>query len=250
VDQRGEGAVVAVLERRRAPDHVVGRNAVVGLGDSADEVAPAGRDDVARESVRVEVAEQVEHGLIDTTDVGASELGVLGGGQERLRRPFEILDGRVRISGEEATGHLEKFAVVASIVLGNDAAQPGVVSFDDGLPGLAGAERWIAGRHLADAAKQEIGLDRQRLFAPERAVVVEHRHAIDGGNVVAAPAPGHPLDEVDDGPLGRTVIPRRELIWRHRWSSRRSSCIGTPHRQSRGVRSQPAAYALRTSGRR
>jgi hypothetical protein len=75
------------------------------------------------------------------------------------------------------------------------------------LPGLARAERRIARRHLADAPKQEVGLHGQRLFAPERAVVVEHRDALRGGEVIAPADVGHPFDELDDRPFGRTVVP-------------------------------------------
>ncbi len=73
--------------------------------------------------------------------------------------------------------------VVAGVVLGHQRAEPGVVVLGDGLPRLAlRAASGSAVGHLGEAAEDEVELDRHRLLAPQRAVVVEHRDALLDGH--------------------------------------------------------------------
>jgi len=46
------------------------------------------------------------------------------------------------------------------------------------------------GGHLGEPAEDEPELDRHRLLTPQRAVIVEHRHALGRGQVVGAALPG------------------------------------------------------------
>ena len=65
--------------------------------------------------------------------------------------------------------------VVARVVLGHEPRQPGVVPLVGGLPRLPVAQRRVRLGHLDEPAQDEVELDRHRLLAPQRAVVVEHR---------------------------------------------------------------------------
>jgi hypothetical protein len=93
--------------------------------------------------------------------------------------------------------------VVAGVVLGENLAQPGVVAFVRRLPGLAAAKIRIGLRHLIQPTEDEVGLDGQRLLTPQRAVVVEHRHALVHGHAVCHDS----LDEVDHGLLRGACVP-------------------------------------------
>jgi hypothetical protein len=63
-------------------------------------------------------------------------------------------------------------------VLSDDPTEPGVVVHVGGLPGLAIAKPGIGVGHLRQRPEDEVGLDGQRMLAPERAVGVEHRDAL------------------------------------------------------------------------
>ena len=104
--------------------------------------------------------------------------------QKALGLGVELLDGDAPERGEDAGRERRQVGVVARVVLGEDRAQPAVVVLVCGLPGLAGAKLGIGLRHLDQPAEDEVGLDRQRLLAPQRAVVVKHRHPLLDGHVV------------------------------------------------------------------
>jgi hypothetical protein len=58
-----------------------------------------------------------------------------------------------------------------------------------------------------------------RHLAPERAVVVEHRDPFVVGNEIEAIIGGDAADEVDDGTLGRALVPGRQRIGGRSWHS-------------------------------
>ena len=69
-------------------------------------------------------------------------------------------------------------------------------------------------RERFDAVEDENRLEIQRLFGPERAVVVEDGDAFGGRNEVRRAVLRHLLDEGEDGFLRCGVIPRRQRICR------------------------------------
>ena len=84
-----------------------------------------------------------------------------------------------------------------------------VVTFVGCFPGLSVAQLGISPGHLREAAEDEIELDRHRLLAPQRAVVVEYGDALFKRHVACSV-----LDELDDGPLAVAVVPEGERIFR------------------------------------
>ena len=107
--------------------------------------------------------------------------------------------------GQDATEERAHVRVVACVVLLHHLSQPGVVPLVRRLPRLPLAQLGIGLGHLGEPAKDEVGLDRQRFLAPERAVVVEHRDPF----FRRIPVRGHALDELEHGGLGGAVVPGR-----------------------------------------
>ena len=135
-----------------------------------------------------------------------------GAAEEALRQLLEVLDAHSRVGGEDAAEQHLDLAVVTRVVLGHHRAQPLAVLLAGRLPGVAVAQRRIGLGHLRQSAQDEIGLDRQRLLAPERAVVVEHRDALFDGDGSGAALAADPRDEFDHGAFGRAVRPCRQCV--------------------------------------
>ena len=68
------------------------------------------------------------------------------------------------------------------------------------------------GRERLDAVEREEQLEVHRLLGPERAVVVEGGDALGGRDEVRRALLRHLRDEVDDGLLGRAVVPGRQRV--------------------------------------
>ena len=197
-----------VVERGRAPDHPVARDAVHLVADRPHEVAAAARGDVVREPVRVQVPQQLDHRRVGAREVAPAERRVLRRAQERVGLLLEVVDADARVGGDHAAQERPHVGVVAGVVLHHHLSQPGVVALVRRLPGLLVAERRVGLRHLVEPAQDEVGLDRQRLLAPERAVVVEDRDALGRRHAVR----GHALDEVERRRPSRPVVPGCERL--------------------------------------
>ena len=92
---------------------------------------------------------------------------------------------------------------------------------------------WILRRHGPGRVQGEDRLEIERLFGPQRAVVVEDRNAVTWRDVVLAGRVGHGLDERDDARPGRAVIPRRERIRRRLYADGRQ-CTQARNESQRG----------------
>ena len=205
VGDRAAVLVVDVGERVRAADHALGRDAVDLLGDRPHEVAVAARGDVVREPVRLEVAEELDHRHVAALVERPAEGRVLPAAQEGVGGARVVLDALAGERLEDAAHQHLHVAVVAVVVLRDRLAEPGVVLLVRGLPRLSCPQRLVLLGHLGEAPEDEAELDRHRLLAPERAVVVEDGDPLGGRDVVRPALGRHPLDEVDDRRLRRAV---------------------------------------------
>jgi hypothetical protein len=119
---------------------------------------------------------------------------------------LELVDADASVRGEHAAEERAHVRVVAVVVLLHHLPRPSVIAVVSGLPRLLLAKGRVGLCHLVEPAQDEVGLDRQRLLAPEGAVVVEYRHARRRRHAVG----GHPLDKSQHRLLGGSVVPRRE----------------------------------------
>ena len=167
-----------------------------------------------------------------------------GTAQEALRGPLEVFDTHSRVGRQDAAEQHLDLAVIARVVLGHHGVQPFAVLFAGRLPGLAIAQRRIGLTHLGQSTQDEVRLDRQRLLAPQRAVVVEHRHALVDGDGNGPALAASLDDEFDDGPLCRTVDPHRQCVLdARRTIATRAHCVDLP---LNGTRARKAAHPSQT----
>ena len=162
------------------------------------------------------------------TQVAAAERGVPLAAQERVGLGLEVVHRDAGERGEDARSERADVRVVARVVLVHHPAEPRVVALVGRLPGLAVAQPRVGVGHRVQPPQDEVRLDRHRLLAPERAVVVERRDAL--------------LDrDLGDGALDE----RRSPAWRRRRSSssrtrhgaeiRASSRPNRPNRMTRAA---------------
>jgi hypothetical protein len=118
---------------------------------------------------------------------------------------------------DAAQQHLH-LAVVTRVVLVDYPAEPRVVLLVGGLPRLFLSQGCVFLGHGGQPLQDEAELDRHRLLAPERAVVVEDRDAL-----LERDALRRTLGELDDRMRGRIVVPGAEL--RHPRAPLTASCI-------------------------
>ena len=135
---------------------------------------------------------------------------MLRAAQEFVGSRLEFLDADALVRRQDAGGQDLHLGLVARVVLCHDRAHPVVVAFVGGLPGLALAQRRVRLGHLHEPAQDEVELDRHRLLAPERAVVVEHRQAVLDPHRLRPVLAADPCDELHDRPLRRTIPPARQ----------------------------------------
>ena len=103
---------------------------------------------------------------------------MLSAPQEGVGRLLELVDADAGVRGQDAGRQRRQVGVVAGVVLGDDRTQPGIVALVSRLPRLTILERRVLLRHLLQPAQDEVELDRHRLLAPQRSVVVEHSDAL------------------------------------------------------------------------
>jgi hypothetical protein len=100
VGERAAVVVVRVLETVRAPDDALGRDPVEFPGDGTHEVAASTRGDEARELIRLEVAQELDHRHVPAAPEPPSERRVLGLVEE-ARGGREVLLHRLAGEGRE-----------------------------------------------------------------------------------------------------------------------------------------------------
>jgi hypothetical protein len=102
----------------------------------------------APSSVRGEKRQQVDHRRVGALEISARERGMLGAAQERIGLGLEVVHADPRVGRQDAPGQRLDVVVVAGVVLLHQRAEPGVVAFDGGLPGLAVAQGGVGLGHL------------------------------------------------------------------------------------------------------
>ena len=209
VDDVAAVLVLQVAERTRAADHALGRDPVDRLGDRPHEVAVATRGDVGRETVRLEVAEQLAPSAgshSPGTPVPASGAAVV---QELVRGDRVLLHGHpVERLQEPAEQHLH-VAVVAVIVLGDNLTQPRIVALVARPSTAADPSARVLLGHLGQPLEHETQLDRHRFLTPQRAVVVEHGNTLGARHILLAALVGDAFDEVGDRRFGAPSFQER-----------------------------------------
>ena len=103
---------------------------------------------------------------------------MLRAAKESVCLRFEVFDADPLVGREDAGAEDLDVGVIAGVVLGHHGAQPRVVAFVGGFPGLSLAQLGISLGHLVETPEDEVELDRHRLLAPQGAVVVEHGDAL------------------------------------------------------------------------
>jgi hypothetical protein len=97
-------------------------------------------------------------------------------------------------------------------------AEPPQIALVCRLVRLLRPQRGIALGNLSEAADGEVKLDNQRLFGPQRAVIVEDGNTGGRFDVIGAALLCDSPDEIGDCGLRRAVIPTRQLrIHVSRW---------------------------------
>jgi hypothetical protein len=182
------------------------------LADRAHEVPSAAGDDVVREAAGGEEAEELDHRRVGRLDVPASERWVLGGSQEVGGLPLELLHADPTVGGEDASSEGPELGVIAGVVRLEHAPEPAVLLLVGGLPRLPVTQLGLVLGHLPQPPQDEVELDRHRLLAPERPVVVEDGDALLGRHACRPVVAGHGRDEGDDRRLGGAVAPAAEGI--------------------------------------
>ena len=162
--------------------------------------------------LRLEIAQQLDHRQVAALVERAAERRVLAGPQERVGGARVVLDALAGEGLEHAAHQHTQVGVVAVVVLVDRPAEPRVVLVVRGLPRLLRAQRLVLLGHLGEAHQDEAELDRHRLLAPERAVVVVDGDPLGGRDVVRPAFGRHALDEVDDRRARRRVVPGRQVL--------------------------------------
>ena len=175
------------------------RDPIRAFGKGSDELDTAARDDEGLEAVRTEVAEQLQLRLVDEVGVEAAKPGVPRRRQPFMRRPGVFVRGHARVGRGEELCH-------ARHARSRDRAE---ISLQHGPKGLRLAPLRVLRRLRLYAVDGEGELEVDRLFSPQRAVIVEGGDALDRFDVIGAALARDALDEADNRRLRGTVVPGR-----------------------------------------
>ena len=202
VPDRAAMLVTRVLERGRAADHTLTRYAIDLVADRPHEVTTATRGYVVRKSIGLQEAQQLDHRRIRRLEVPARERRMLCGTEESVCLALKVLHADSLVRSEDSARERSHVRVVARVVIGHHLSEPAIVALERRLPGLALLQLRLRVRHRDKTPKNEVELDRHRLLAPQRPIVVEHCDALVDRHGIR-----HcPVDELDER-LSRWAIP-------------------------------------------
>ena len=169
--------------------------------DDETTAACAGRN-VVGESVVLQVAQQFHHRRVAARGVRAAECGVDRVVEEGRDPVGMLLDGEPGVRREDSSRKSFHRGVVTVVVTGDGVAEPGQVAGRSRPIRRIVCQRRVCRGLLGQPADQEVELDVGRLLTPQRAVVVEHRDPLLGGDVAH-----RAIDELDDRGLRGAVAP-------------------------------------------
>jgi hypothetical protein len=151
---------------------------------------------------------------------------VLRGAQEAVRGLLEVLHADPVVGRQDAARECSHVGVVTGVVLIHQGTEPAVVTLGYSLPWLPFSQLRPLGHHLRQAPQDEVELDRHRLLAPQRAVVVEHATRSSGGT---AADPSAPHVRATKSTIARLVGPSRQLDTNSSVTVRLLRSAGKPH---------------------
>ena len=177
---------------------------------AAHEVAAAARDDVGREAMGLEIAQELDHRQVDARSIGPLQRRVVLAEDERGRIGLDQVDVLARAGSEDSADDDPGVRVVALVVLRERGTEPVIVALVRRLPGLALAKGCV-GRCLGgEAAEDVVELDRHRLLGPQGPVVVEYGDAFGRCHEIGSTRGRDAIDEFDDRASSGAVGPSAE----------------------------------------
>ncbi|MNT06151.1 hypothetical protein D3C72_1408050 [compost metagenome] len=181
-------------------DDLLRRNAVDVLRPGAHELDFAARHDVGLEAIAAQVVQQLAHGREGQAGIGLLEARMLCGLDPLLDLVREHLRRHV---GMRHANNLQQAFLAGG-------RQRLAVAFQRGLVGLFRLPFRVLRRHYLQFVHGEDQLEVHRLLAPQGAVVIEHRDAVDRRHVVRPALFGDRVHEVQDGLARRPLVPGRQ----------------------------------------
>ena len=179
-------------------------------GDGPHEVSTAAGHDVAHEAVHLEVAQQLDHRYVGTGLIRPPKRRMRGLGEERGDPRSVVLDPHRFVKRKRRSRKHLQIGIITLVVLGDRPAEPTQISAGRRLVRLLFRQRRVDGGLFGQPAHDEVELNVGGFLTPQRAVVVEHRDAVFGCDVIRT-LDCNPPHEVDDGRLRGTVGPRGEF---------------------------------------
>lgn len=186
-----------VLRFDARTDDLLERHAVDRLGPGAHELDAAAGNDEGLEAVGAQIRQKFEHGLVDHLRVELPRLWMAGRGDPVLDHPLEVRRGHACLGGH---GQCDEGLVAA----GQHALEVPLKDRGEGF--LSFPFRMLWGKGL-DPVQNEVDLEIERFFGPERAVVVKGGDALRHGHEIRRPFAGYLVDEGGDGRLVGAVVP-------------------------------------------
>src|SRR4029434_8038783 len=182
--------------------HLLGRNAVNTFGEDTHEFDAAAGDDESLETVGAEIAQQLQHRLVDQLGIGPIETGV-------ARRGDPVGDElREGVSGHAGMGYrhdLEKSRFTKR-------RQSFDVAIEHRLERLLGFPIRMLRRQRPHPIHRKHDLEVHRLLRPQGACVVRGLDALLGFDIVGRAFAGYTVDKVDYRFFTGAVVPSRQLI--------------------------------------
>src|SRR5262249_3546084 len=177
-------------------------DAVDLIGERANEVDAASRDDVGFEIVLTQIREQLELRPIDALFVQSTEFGMRGRCKPSARELVKLLVRYARVGGENKFNQ-------------GPPAKPkerAVIMLQHRLERLALPQRRVLARDFLHPVKEKKELHLERLLAAESAIVVECGNALWRWHEIRSPLRCHAPYKAEDGRFRCAVVPGGEQL--------------------------------------
>src|ERR1019366_577403 len=192
--------VVLVLGQTTRSHDLLRRNAVDTLTVNAHELLTATSDYVGLEAVGAQVIHDLKHWLIDKFRMESLESGILGRRQPLLHNLPEYFGSHSSVSGGEDNFPIRFGKPGHRLTVVREYSLERLLFFPFGMPVS----------NFAHPVQSKQGLSIQRMFDPDRSILIESGNAILGLDILAAGLVCHFFDEGNDRLFRRPVVPRRK----------------------------------------